>query len=62
MPVGAAPAEYAVRLDPAALPSAPGGTLLLRITSEPWVPAAEDPRQTDQRAVGVQFGGMTVAP
>jgi hypothetical protein len=60
--VGATQAEYSVRLDPSVLPPVPGGTLLLRITSEPWVPAAEDPRQTDQRAVGVQFGGMTVAP
>lgn len=50
------PASYAVRLDPALLPPAPTGSLLLRITSEPWVPAAEDARQTDQRAVGVQVG------
>ena len=62
MPVSATPTEYAVRLDPAALPPAPGGTLLLRMTSDAWVPAAEDSRQTDQRAVGVQFGGLTVAP
>ncbi len=61
-PVGAAPAEYVVRLDPATLPPDPGGTLLLRITSDPWVPAAEDARQTDERAVGVQFGGMAVTP
>ncbi|MBX0327904.1 hypothetical protein K2Z83_09480, partial [Oscillochloris sp. ZM17-4] len=60
--VSDAPAEYALRLDPAALPPAPGGTLLLRITSESWVPAAEDSRQTDQRSVGVQFGGMTASP
>ncbi|NNJ10179.1 hypothetical protein EKD04_007550 [Chloroflexales bacterium ZM16-3] len=52
-------AEYTVHLDPAALPPAPGGTLLLRITSEAWVPAAEDSQQTDQRSVGVQFGGIT---
>ncbi len=60
MPVSATPTEYTVRLDPAALPPVPGGTLLLRMTSDSWVPAAEDSRQTDRRAVGVQFGGMTV--
>jgi hypothetical protein len=62
LPVSAEPGGYTLRLDPAALPPAPTGTLLLRITSAPWVPAAEDPRQTDRRAVGVQFGGMSVAP
>jgi hypothetical protein len=51
-----------MRLDPASLPPAPGGTLLLRLDSQPWVPAAEDARQNDRRAVGVQFGGLGLIP
>jgi hypothetical protein len=58
--LGEQPASYSLRLDPAALPPAPSGTLLLRIASPSWVPAAEDPRQNDRRAVGVQFGGYEI--
>jgi hypothetical protein len=60
--VGAAPATYSVRLDPAALPPAATGTLLLRLDSQSWVPAAEDPRQNDRRAVGVQLGAVRLGP
>jgi hypothetical protein len=60
--VNGGPASYSVRLDPATLPPAPGGTLLLRLDSQPWVPAAEDARQNDRRAVGVQFGGLGLIP
>ncbi|NTW01814.1 MAG: hypothetical protein HGA19_11050, partial [Oscillochloris sp.] len=56
--VASKPAEYTVQLDPAVLPPTPSGTLLLRITNQAWIPAAEDPAQTDQRSVGVQFGGV----
>jgi len=52
------PATYTLRLDPVALPPAAGGTLLLRLASPSWVPAAEDPRLNDRRAVGVQFLGL----
>jgi hypothetical protein len=55
-------AEYSLQLDPALLPPAPSGTLLLRLESDSWVPAAEDPRQRDQRSVGVQFGGIRTEP
>ena len=58
--LGETPSLHTFRLDPAALPPAPTGTLLLRIDSEPWVPAAEDPRQNDQRSVGVQLGNVTL--
>jgi hypothetical protein len=51
---------YRFVLDPQQLPPASGGTLLLHIDSEAWVPAAEDSRRSDQRAVGVQFGGLRV--
>lgn len=56
------PATYSVRLDPATLPPAITGTLLLRLDSQSWVPAAEDPRQNDRRAVGVQLGAIHISP
>lgn len=60
--VAGPPRRYTLRLDPAALPPAPGGTLLVYLESEPWVPAAEDARQHDERAVGVQLGAITLGP
>jgi hypothetical protein len=47
-------------IDTAGLPAPKTGTLLLRITSPRWVPAAADPAQHDQRELGVQFGGAAV--
>lgn len=52
------PASYRLRLDPALLPPLPSGTLLLYLSSEAWVPAAEDSRQNDRRTIGVQFGSL----
>ncbi|MBP1465347.1 hypothetical protein EYB53_006485 [Candidatus Chloroploca sp. M-50] len=49
------PGTVTIQLDPTQLPPAPGGTLLLHLNSPGWVPAAEDPRQSDQRTVGVRF-------
>jgi hypothetical protein len=49
---------YPINLDPALLPAAPSGTLLLELRGPAWVPAAEDQRQSDQRAVHVQFYGL----
>lgn len=60
--VGPDAAPLVVRLDPASLPPAPAGTLLVRLDSRPWTPAAEDPRQTDRRAVGVQLGPVSLTP
>ncbi len=60
--VGEQPQRYSVRLDPATLPPAPGGTLLLRLDSQSWVPAVEDPRQNDRRSLGVQLGAVSLAP
>ncbi|NTU80258.1 MAG: hypothetical protein HGA45_12935, partial [Chloroflexales bacterium] len=60
--LGEKPASYTLRLDPARLPPAPGGSLLVRLDSLSWVPAAEDPRQTDRRPVGVQLGGVALTP
>ena len=38
----------------------PTGTYLLRISSPTWVPAQADPAQSDQRGLGVQFGGLAI--
>jgi hypothetical protein len=56
------PARHTVQLSPADLRPAPTGTLLLRLDSAPWVPAAEDPRQNDRRSVGVQLGAVSLGP
>ncbi len=58
--LGAEMANYRVPL-----PMLPGdrpatGSMLLRLSSPAWVPAAEDPHQRDQRAVGIQFGGLMI--
>lgn len=64
VPVGCFPLTdtmmaYSVTLDdPQHLPPAASGTALLRLESETWVPAEEDPRMTDRRLVGIQFGGL----
>jgi len=60
--VGEQPQRHSVRLDPATLPPAPGGTLLLRLDSQPWVPAVEDSRQNDRRSLGVQVGAVSLVP
>jgi hypothetical protein len=49
--------SYRVTLPPE-LPAAPTGSALLRLESEPWVPAEEDAARHDIRPVGVQFGGL----
>jgi hypothetical protein len=60
--IGDPPAPIMVRLDPAVLPPAPSGAILIHLDSPAWTPAAEDPAQTDLRSVGVQFRGATIAP
>jgi hypothetical protein len=50
--------RYRLPLEPGSLPTAPGGSALLRLESNAWVPAAEDPSFHDERPVGVQFGGL----
>jgi hypothetical protein len=49
---------YQVAVPREALARLPGDRVLLRLESEVWVPAAEDPTRHDRRAVGVQFGGI----
>lgn len=49
------PTVVPVRLDPAQLPPTPKGTLLLSLRNRPWIPALEDPRQSDRRDLGVQL-------
>lgn len=48
------PMPYTISL-PDSLPSSALGSALLRIESEPWIPAREDPQQHDRRMVGVQW-------
>jgi hypothetical protein len=60
--VNGEPGTYRVRLDPARLPPAPTGALLLRLAGPSWIPAREDPRQNDRRDLGVQVFGVGVAP
>jgi hypothetical protein len=50
--------RYRLPLEPGSLPTAPSGSALLRLESNAWVPAAEDPSFHDERPVGVQFGGL----
>lgn len=54
-------ASYRIDLTRHHLPASPTGSALLRLESDAWVPAEEDPQQHDQRLVGVQFGGVDVA-
>jgi hypothetical protein len=56
-----APAEIRLPLDPA-LTLEPGQALLLRIESDTWIPARDDPQGRDPRRLGVQFGGLRLEP
>lgn len=53
-------ASYSLPIDPALLDPSGTGSFLLRVESDTWVPAAVDPAQHDRRALGVQFGGLTL--
>jgi hypothetical protein len=55
-------AEYTLTIDPRAYPRQSASALLLRIRSDTWMPAKADPALVDQRALGVQFGGLTITP
>ncbi|MBK9712228.1 MAG: hypothetical protein IPO81_13045 [Kouleothrix sp.] len=54
-------ADYHYTIDPRGQAAPATGTFLLRIASGQWVPADVDPAQHDQRKLGVQFGGASVA-
>jgi hypothetical protein len=45
---------------PSNLAPSPSGTLLIRLQSDQWVPAASDPRLSDRRPVGIQFASLTL--
>jgi hypothetical protein len=53
-------AEYKLTIDPRVYPNAAAGAVLLRLRSDTWVPAKADPAQVDRRALGIQFGGLSV--
>lgn len=54
-------AGYTLTLDPRAYPVSTTGGALLRIRSAAWTPSVADPALNDDRPVGVQFGGLTIA-
>jgi hypothetical protein len=56
------PRDYTIMIDPRSVPAPAGGSLLLRIQSDTWIPARDDPSQHDRRQLGVLFGGITIAP
>jgi hypothetical protein len=51
---------HTLTIDPHAYPNVAAGAMLLRIRSDTWVPAKADPAQLDRRALGVQFGGLSI--
>ena len=53
-------AGYSLTLDPRNYPASTTGSALLRLQSETWQPAQLDPALHDQRALGIQFGGLTI--
>jgi hypothetical protein len=53
-------AEYTLTIDPRVYPNAAAGAMLLRLRSDTWVPAKADPAQVDRRALGIQFGGLSI--
>jgi hypothetical protein len=53
--VASSPADYHFALDPARVPPASTGTLLVRLQAAPWVPAEADPSFNDRRLLGVQL-------
>ncbi|HWQ15907.1 MAG TPA: hypothetical protein VNL77_24115, partial [Roseiflexaceae bacterium] len=57
--LGESLAEYTLPIEPGL---AAESTLLLHIQSEPWIPARDDPQGRDPRRLGVQFGGVRLAP
>lgn len=52
--------SYRIALDPAHVPPAPMGSMLLHLQSDSWVPAEEDPTRHEWRSLGVQFGGLDI--
>ncbi|NJO85176.1 MAG: hypothetical protein HC828_22135 [Blastochloris sp.] len=53
---------YTYTLNLAQLSPSDSPTILVRIESDPWVPARirSDPPSNDVRSLGVQFGGLAV--
>ncbi|MGQ9876497.1 MAG: hypothetical protein ACUVSL_14710 [Chloroflexus sp.] len=54
------PTTIRFTLDPAQLPPAASGAILLHLTGPAWIPAAEDPRQNDRRVLHVQVGRLWI--
>jgi hypothetical protein len=54
--------SYTIEIDPSRYGESQAPAMLLRMQSQPWVPAEVDPSQIDRRPLGVQFGGLTILP
>ena len=54
--VGAQLQHYTATIAPG---TAPGDSLLVRLSSDTWIPARDDPQQHDGRQLGILFGSMT---
>jgi hypothetical protein len=52
--------DYVLTIDPRRYATQDSDALLLRIRGDTWTPAKADPAQIDRRALGVQFGGLTI--
>jgi hypothetical protein len=54
--------DYVLTIDPRRYSTHGPGAIVLRIRSDTWTPTKADPTQLDRRALGVQFGGLTISP
>lgn len=52
--------SYTLRIDPRSYIGIPGKTVLIRIQSDTWIPARDDPQQHDRRVLGVQLLGAEI--
>ena len=60
--LGAEVSTYRATIDPEQLANYPAtGSMLLRLESSAWVPAATDPRLHDPRLIGIQFWGLSLS-
>ncbi len=58
--LGVEASTYRVSIAPEHMPHPATDSLLLRLESSAWVPAAHDPRLHDPRLIGIQFWGLNI--
>ncbi len=59
--ITAEPHSYTLQIEPGSYANLPGDSLLIRIQSDTWLPARDDPQQHDRRVLGLQFLGAVIA-